>query len=268
MFEPGGNFLKLCEVENGAQQDAIAGGSAQLTEALYKDITKRGVTTLLSEPVTEVEQNASNVVVHTKKNSYIAHACIIAMSPMISSRIKYSPPLPTSRDSLTQRMPLGSVIKVVVIYKEAWWRNRGYTGQIVSDEGPVCATFDHSDPEHNFFALIGFIAGKHAIEWRDKGKEARKKAVTEEFKKLFECEEATNPLEYHDKDWNEDEWSRGCYFGLCSPGVLSFHGPAIRQPCGRIFWAGTETATHWSGYMDGAIQSGKRVASEVLRLLQ
>jgi hypothetical protein len=49
--------------------------------------------------------------------------------------------------------------------------SQGYTGQLISDEGPVCATFDHSDPEHNFFALIGFIPGKHAIEWSNKDKE-------------------------------------------------------------------------------------------------
>ena len=33
---------------------------------------------------------------------------------------------------------------------------------------------------------------------------------------------------------------------------------------GRIHWAGAETATVWSGYMDGALQSGARAASEVI----
>lgn len=32
----------------------------------------------------------------------------------------------------------------------------------------------------------------------------------------------------------------------------------------RIHWAGTETATHWCGYMSGAVQSGQRAALEVL----
>jgi hypothetical protein len=43
-YYKGGDFLKLCEVENGAQQDAIVGGSEQLPEALRKDIDKHGGT--------------------------------------------------------------------------------------------------------------------------------------------------------------------------------------------------------------------------------
>lgn len=37
----------------------------------------------------------------------------------------------------------------------------------------------------------------------------------------------------------------------------------IREPVGRIYFAGTETATEWSGYMEGAIQAGERAAREV-----
>lgn len=39
---------------------------------------------------------------------------------------------------------------------------------------------------------------------------------------------------------------------------------ALRRPVHLLHWAGTETATHWSGYMDGAVQSGQRAAREVL----
>ena len=45
------------------------------------------------------------------------------------------------------------------------------------------------------------------------------------------------------------------------------YGPALRAPVERIHWAGTETATVWTGYMDGAVQAGKRAASEVLARL-
>jgi monoamine oxidase len=41
-------------------------------------------------------------------------------------------------------------------------------------------------------------------------------------------------------------------------------GPALRQPVGRIHWAGTETAERWMGYVDSAIESGIRAAVEVL----
>ena len=43
--------------------------------------------------------------------------------------------------------------------------------------------------------------------------------------------------------------------------TLSFR--EIRKPVGNIFFAGTETATQWSGYMEGAVQAGERAAREV-----
>jgi monoamine oxidase len=45
---------------------------------------------------------------------------------------------------------------------------------------------------------------------------------------------------------------------------MTEYGPALRTPVRRIHWAGTETATTWVGYMDGAVQSGHRAAAEVL----
>jgi monoamine oxidase len=51
------------------------------------------------------------------------------------------------------------------------------------------------------------------------------------------------------------------------PGVLLEWGDVLRAPVGRIHWAGTETATYWAGYMDGAIESGQRAAAEVLAQL-
>ena len=75
---------------------------------------------------------------------------------------------------------------------------------------------------------------------------------------------AAQPIGYLDKDWISDPWSQGCYVGVPSPGALSACGHALRAPCGRIHWAGTETATRWCGYLDGALQSGIRAAQEVL----
>jgi monoamine oxidase len=51
------------------------------------------------------------------------------------------------------------------------------------------------------------------------------------------------------------------------PGALVACAPALREPVGPIHWAGTETATEWNGYMEGALESAERVAGEVLARL-
>ena len=48
---------------------------------------------------------------------------------------------------------------------------------------------------------------------------------------------------------------------------MTTFGSAIRTPFGRVHWAGTETSTYWTGYMDGAVRAGKRAATEVLEKL-
>jgi len=80
-------------------------------------------------------------------------------------------------------------------------------------------------------------------------------------------EAALDPLEYFVQDWPGDPWSRGGPVGFAAPGVLLSYGPALRQPIGPLHWAGTETATYWNGYMEGAVQSGDRAAQEVMAAL-
>src|SRR5829696_2137406 len=75
---------------------------------------------------------------------------------------------------------------------------------------------------------------------------------------------AADPEEYVERDWAVEEWSRGCYGGRFGSGVWTGYGEALREPVGRIHWAGTETAEVWNGYMDGAVRSGERAAREVL----
>ena len=52
--------------------------------------------------------------------------------------------------------------------------------------------------------------------------------------------------------------------GHAPTGVLTEYGPALRAPCGRIHWAGTESSAIMCGWIDGAIRSGERAAAEVM----
>lgn len=68
-------------------------------------------------------------------------------------------------------------------------------------------------------------------------------------------------------DWAGEPWSRGGPVAVAGPGLLTGYGPALREPLGRIHWAGSETSTYWNCYMDGAVRAGERAAREVLERL-
>src|SRR5438477_13192711 len=91
---------------------------------------------------------------------------------------------------------------------------------------------------------------------------ARKERVLEELGRLH-GPLARTPIAYVDKDWQADEWSAGCYVGVMPPGVVSEIGTVLRTPRARVHFAGTETAIHHIGYIEGAIEAGQRVAREL-----
>jgi monoamine oxidase len=122
--------------------------------------------------------------------------------------------------------------------------------------------FDNTD-ERGQASLLGFIVGRHAREWGLREAAERQAAVLDCLERWFGAP-ARSPLAYVERDWSEEPWTRGCPIGVAGPEVLSVHGAALRSPVGRIHWAGTETATEWTGFMEGALQSGDRVAAEVL----
>jgi monoamine oxidase len=75
---------------------------------------------------------------------------------------------------------------------------------------------------------------------------------------------AASPAEFIETAWWSEEWTRGCSMAHLPPGILTRYGPLLREPFGRVHWAGTETSTTSHGAMDGAVRSGERAAAEIL----
>jgi monoamine oxidase len=76
------------------------------------------------------------------------------------------------------------------------------------------------------------------------------------------------PVRIVERGWADQEWTRGCYNANTGPCTLLHFGEAMSQPIGPVSWASTETATAWSGYMEGAVQAGQRAALEAIESLK
>lgn len=259
----GGNLDRLLSSVDGAQQDRIEGGMQRLAEGLAGKLAPGALR--LSSPARAVEQAADGVVVRTDRESFSARRAIVALPPVLAGRLRYAPAMPAARDQLTQRVPQGAVIKCIALYERAWWRDSGLSGHGITDLAPAHVIFDASTPAGEPGVLLGFVEAGNARAFSGVAPEQRREAVLRCFARCF-GERATKPVQYLDKCWAEDEWSRGCYAGYFPPGVWTTSGHALRAPVGRIHWAGTETATEWNGYIDGAIRSGERAADEIVAL--
>ncbi|KAM4527547.1 putative flavin-containing monoamine oxidase A [Odontesthes bonariensis] len=259
-----GGLLALLEsTPGGAQEFKIKGGTQQLSECLAEGVGWKNVR--LGSAVTAIWQDAEWARVMTSSDTFLCRAVIVTCPPHLAAKIHYQPALPSMREYLTQNMPVGHMIKFIITYQTAFWKEKGYSGEIVagsSADCPFCVTFDATSPQGNA-ALVGFISAEQASHWCTKEAGERREAVLSSLVKYL-GPEAASLIHYEEKDWAKEDYSGGCPVNVMAPGLLTYYHPSLRKPCGRIHWAGTETATQWCGYMSGAVQAGQRAALEVL----
>jgi|SRR5215211_2799003 len=256
-----GSLERLFDTEGGAQQDRFVGGSQLVPIRMAEQLTAENL--VLEAAVRRIEHTRDGVTVHADGLAARGKRAIIALAPPLAARIAYDPPLPGYRDQLTQRMPLGTVVKCMAIYPEPFWRREGLSGQGISDTGPVRLTYDNSPPDGSPGVLLGFLEGSRARRLGRLPARERRTAVVASFARLF-GPRASEPEGYVERLWAEEEWSRGCYGCHMPTGAWTGYGAALREPFGPIHWAGAEYATGWNGYMEGAVRSGERTAREVL----
>ena len=166
---------------------------------------------------------------------------------------------------VTQRWPQGLVIKVSMVYSAPFWRDDGLNGTSYDHLSLMGETADSSNPETYSKAgiLTGFVYTDNARKVAPLPAEERKGVLLGEVAKRF-GPKALEPVNYHESNWTEAQWTRGCFTGFLTPGATTLFGSAVRDPVGPIHWAGTETSTDWPSFIDGAIRSGEREA-EVIR---
>ena len=216
----------------------------------------------LGQPVLRIASAGGRVTTSTPTAEFTSRRVIVSVPPGLAGRIDYEPALPTVRDQLTQRAPMGSVIKCQVLYDEPFWRADGLSGQALGDGEGSRVVFDNSPPEGSPGMLLAFVEGDEARRLGRASAAVRREAVLGSLTRYF-GRRAASPADYFELDWQQERWSGGCYGTLFGPNVWTRYGAALREPAGLIHWAGTETATAWCGYMDGAVRSGERAAAEV-----
>lgn len=254
-----GSLNELISVARGAQERRFAMGAQTVAEKLADRLGDR---VRLNTPITSIRQDDGGVELLGDEVRATCRFAIVAVPPAVAAHIAYHPSLPEPRFQLMRQMTMGNVIKVVCVYEEAFWRGDGLSGQAAGVCRPLSVTFDNSPDGGRPAALLGFFEGEQARRWAGRPAEERRAQALADLAAYF-GEEARRPSEYFDLCWADEPYTRGGYAGVMRCGMWTSLGPHLRAPVGRLHWAGTETATRWNGYMEGAVESGERAADEV-----
>lgn len=259
----GGGIERLAEVENGAQQWKIEGGAQQLSRGLSAPL---GDDLVLGEPVRAIVEHDDGIEVIGERGRHRAARVILAVSPAIAGRIELPSTLSAARAQLHARMFMGSTIKCLAAYPRAFWRERGLSGEAVSDHRRVRLAFDATSSCGRHPRLVAFVFDADARALGSLDADARREAILDDLAALF-GPEAAQPHAFIEQDWQAEPYSGGCYVGLLGTRALVELGPSLREVAGRLHFAGTEAATRWVGYFEGALESGERAADEVIEAL-
>jgi monoamine oxidase len=257
-----GTIVRGLSSQGGAQQDRFVGGSQLLS---IRSAERLGARVVLNAPVRRIDQTASGVTVVSDQGTYQAKRVIVATPPQLSTEIIWDPLLPAIQDAMRRRMTLGTLMKIHAVYPEPFWRKDPGVGMALKVNGVVPEMFDNTPPEGAPGVLMGFHGGHAWVKYAN-DPAGRKAGALADFAQAF-GKRALHPIDYFEQDWTAEQWSRGCPVSVIAPGVVTEFLPHLIVPFDRVHWAGTETATYWNGYMDGAISSGQRAAGEVLSAL-
>lgn len=247
------------DLPGGGREHRFAGGAQSLALRLADRL---GDAIRLGTPIRAITDDGDRVHARGAAGELTARRLVLALPPSLARTIDVALPPPARR--MVDASRLGRVAKCFAAYEHAFWRETGFSGEAYRPRGTVRATVALESPDGGAAILLAFLVGPAATAWAARDPSARRGDVIGALVEQF-GEPARAPIDYLEIDWGADPWSAGCVASV-APGVLSA-GAAWREPHGRIHVAGTETASAWPGYMEGAIEAGERAAAEVLAAL-
>ncbi|XUM52552.1 FAD-dependent oxidoreductase (plasmid) [Rhizobium sp. YTU87027] len=235
------------------------GGAQQISQRIAERLPADSVH--LKEEVIAVTHGEKHVDVLTHKGTYRSKRIIMALPPAAAAQIAFHPELPSARRQINRRTNFGRYMKLQLRYEKQFWLDRGLSGEIFS-LSPGFFALDVTRPGDTFATLVIFIGGSNYDKWFGLGVEGRR---TEMLHAVGRClgEEALRPQAYLETNWNDVEFTMGGPVCHMPPGLMSTCGSSLRAPIGRIHFAGTEAAPAWTGYMEGAVQSGEAAAAQI-----
>jgi monoamine oxidase len=255
-----GGLTPLMTIEGGYQHEQVVGGAQSIAQSMADEL---GSSVVLNAPVHSVRHGSGAIEVRGDDVVVTARSLVVAIPPALAGHIRFDPPLPGDRALLLHSMPAGTEIKTVAVYDEPFWRADGVSGASAAMDAAIEVTLDTSPPTGEVGVLAGYCSGPKARVLARMPKAERRQATIDMLATRFGAK-ARAPIEYLDVNWWDEEWTRGCSMAHFPPGVLTQYGRLLREPIGRIHWAGTETSGPCHGTIDGAVRSGERAAAEVL----
>jgi len=234
----------------------IAGGSQSLIQQLHDRLSISELK--LGEAAHKIKEEGDQIVIHTDQGAYRGRVVVSTLPPnLFVNNVTVTPSLPQDLINIATATHtwMGESIKIGLTYEKPFWRTDKSSGTIFSNVGPIPEMYDHSNIEDTAYALKGFLNGAyHSVT-----KEQRLSMIMAQLKK-YNLPDIEKHTSYHETVWKNESHTFSNYEDHVLPHQNNGHG-IYRQPLlnGKLYIAGSETASQYPGYMDGAVRSAEYV---------
>lgn len=239
------------------------GGNQRIPEAMARNL-KREVS--FRKKVSGIRSNADSVEVYcTDGSRYTARHVVCSIPVPVLRNVRFDPVLTGLQERAIKTVAYAPCTQVHIVSKRAFWEDDGLPAYMWTD-GPAgfVAPNRNDDSPEEITSLTAWGRGFLARYLDRLGPEGAKAAVINAIEKLRPA--AKGQLEaLYVKSWELDEFAGGADFMVWGPGQITEFFGELWAPHGRIHFCGEHTAMLERG-MEGAMESGERVALEVLKL--
>jgi monoamine oxidase len=256
---------QLFEIPNDSPSYRIKGGTGAIIQALEQKLHPYEI--LLNQIVTNLDFSDSLCTIITKTDVFSADIVISTLPPaLFSHAIQISPKLSDSFYSIASHTHtwMQDSIKAALIYKQPFWRTNGLSGTVFSQVGPFTELYDQCTFENSRYALCGFVSRGYA----HLSEEQLKQTLIQQLVNLF-GEQADEVLSVELTDWSTESYTKHEEQKYLDVYPHQYNGHAVFQQSyaeNRLLFAGTETSTEFSGYMEGAVLSAERVFNQIKKM--
>ena len=245
---------------SGLDAFRIDGGNERLVGALIDEID---VKVDFDAPVTSIDRRADGVTVSIDGAREVeAEYCILTAPLRLVSEIDFRPALPRTLAAAATELQYGAATKTPLQYKRRFWVRDALSGDALTDL-PIGKTWEASSAQAGRPGiLMSYAAGEEGRRFGRLPDGERLAAAAAQIEQVFPGAER-RVESGSTAAWADERWSRGSYAAY-APGQVARFWRALRRPVGRIHLAG-EHCDAYTGYMEGAVRSGRRVSRVISR---
>ncbi len=217
---------------------------------------------MLGSPVDRIDAGPDGVTLRGGDRTWCSDYVIVAVPPTVARKIRLNG---DRKDELKQTLDAfqaGDLIKSVVVYDAPFWRWNGRSGRVSFADPVGLEIVDASYDDGGRPRLAAFLGGPTARQRASLPEEARQRLLLEDLSRAF-GKEAMHPRAVTEAVWVDDPWSGGGYNASVKPGYRADAAARLAGWPGRLRFAGAELDGSFAGYVEGAIRSGRKVASGV-----